>query len=91
MDKPFALIIEDERDIAALFRHVLDVAGYRTEIILHGKEALKRLEFDPTRRHPARLKPAWRTRSENPGVDSRRQAADDGARGGSYGIFTGCR
>jgi diguanylate cyclase (GGDEF)-like protein len=44
MDKPLALIIEDERDIAALFRHVLDVAGYRTEIILHGKEALKRLE-----------------------------------------------
>ena len=28
MDKPFALIIEDDRDIVALFRHVLDLAGY---------------------------------------------------------------
>lgn len=45
MDKPLALIIEDERDIAALFRHVLDVAGYQTEILMNGKEALKRLEF----------------------------------------------
>lgn len=44
MEKPLAMIIEDERDIAALFRHVLDVAGYRTEIVMHGIEALKRLE-----------------------------------------------
>jgi DNA-binding response OmpR family regulator len=44
MEKPLAMIIEDERDIAALFRHVLDIAGYRTEIVLDGKEALKRLE-----------------------------------------------
>jgi diguanylate cyclase (GGDEF)-like protein len=44
MEKPLAMIIEDERDIAALFRHVLDIAGYRTEIVLHGMEALKRLE-----------------------------------------------
>jgi PleD family two-component response regulator len=43
MDKPFALIIEDDRDISALFRHVLDIAGYHTEIILHGKEAIQRL------------------------------------------------
>jgi DNA-binding response OmpR family regulator len=40
MGKPFALIIEDDRDISALFRHVLDIAGYHTEIILHGKEAV---------------------------------------------------
>ncbi len=39
-EKPLALIIEDERDIAALFRHVLDVAGYRTEIVMNGMEAL---------------------------------------------------
>ena len=39
MDKPFALIIEDDRDIVALFRHVMDLAGYRTEIILNGKAA----------------------------------------------------
>ena len=44
MEKPFALIIEDDRDIAALFRHVLDIAGYHTEIVLHGREAVKRLE-----------------------------------------------
>ena len=43
MEKPFALIIEDDRDIAALFRHVLDIAGYHTEIILHGKDASIRL------------------------------------------------
>ena len=44
MEKPFALIIEDDRDISALFRHVLDIAGYHTEIVLHGKEAIQRLE-----------------------------------------------
>jgi diguanylate cyclase (GGDEF)-like protein len=43
MDKPFALIIDDDRDTVALFRHVLDVAGYHTEIILHGKVAVERL------------------------------------------------
>jgi len=43
MEKPFALIIEDDRDIVALFRHVMDLAGYRTEIILHGKVAVEHL------------------------------------------------
>lgn len=43
MNKPFALIIDDDRDIVALFRHVMDMAGYRTEIILHGKTAVERL------------------------------------------------
>lgn len=43
MDKPFALIVEDDRDIVALFRHVLDLAGYRTEIVLDGKVALEYL------------------------------------------------
>ena len=43
MEKPFALIIEDDRDIAALFRHVLDIAGYHTEIEMPGKEAMKHL------------------------------------------------
>ena len=40
MEKPFALIIEDDRDIVALFRHVMDLAGYRTEIVLHGGVAV---------------------------------------------------
>lgn len=43
MEKPFALIIEDDRDIVALFRHVLDLAGYRTEIVLDGKVAVEHL------------------------------------------------
>lgn len=43
MEKPFALIIEDDRDIVALFRHVLDLAGYRTEIVLDGIVALEHL------------------------------------------------
>jgi PleD family two-component response regulator len=44
MEKPFALIIEDDRDISALFRHVLDIAGYHTETILNGKAAIQRLD-----------------------------------------------
>ena len=44
MDKPLALIIEDERDIAALFRHVLDMAGFRTQIALHGLTAMEMLQ-----------------------------------------------
>lgn len=43
MERPFALIIEDDRDIVALFRHVLDLAGYRTEIVLDGKIAVEYL------------------------------------------------
>jgi CheY-like chemotaxis protein len=43
MDKPFVLIIEDDRDIVALYRQVLDMAGYQTEISLNGKDAMERL------------------------------------------------
>jgi len=43
MDKPVALIVEDDRDIVALFRHVLDIAGYQTEIVLDGRDAMDRL------------------------------------------------
>jgi diguanylate cyclase (GGDEF)-like protein len=43
MEKPSALIIEDDRDIVALFRHVMDLAGYRTEIVLHGGVAVEYL------------------------------------------------
>jgi diguanylate cyclase (GGDEF)-like protein len=43
MDKPVALIIEDDRDIVALFRHVLDISGYQTDIVLHGQAALEHL------------------------------------------------
>jgi len=44
MEKPFALIVEDDRDIAALFRHVLDIAGYQTENVMDGREAMRRLD-----------------------------------------------
>jgi CheY-like chemotaxis protein len=40
---PFALIVEDDRDIVALFQQVLDIAGYRTEIVLDGIEAMERI------------------------------------------------
>jgi diguanylate cyclase (GGDEF)-like protein len=43
VEKPLALIVEDDRDILALFRHVLDLAGYRTEIVMHGKVAVEYL------------------------------------------------
>jgi len=43
MDKPFALLIEDDRDVASLFRHVLGMAGYRSESVYDGLEAMKRL------------------------------------------------
>lgn len=43
MEKPFALIIEDERDIAALFRHVMDLLGFQTEVVFHGQTAVERL------------------------------------------------
>jgi len=44
MEKPVALIVEDDRDIVALFRHVLDIAGYHTEIVMNGIEAMERVE-----------------------------------------------
>ncbi len=48
MGQPTALIIEDDRDIVMLFRHILDQAGYQTEIILHGKTAVERLSDEET-------------------------------------------
>jgi CheY-like chemotaxis protein len=48
MDKPFALLIEDDRDVSTLFRHVLDMAGYDSENAYDGIEAMKRLsELQP--------------------------------------------
>lgn len=43
MDKPFALIIEEGREIAALFRHILELAGFRTEISAQARTAVERL------------------------------------------------
>jgi len=43
MDKPFVLIVEHERDLAARFRHVMELAGFRSEIIFDGRVAIERL------------------------------------------------
>ncbi len=42
---PYALIVEDDRDIVALFQQVLDIAGYHTEIVLDGIEAMERISI----------------------------------------------
>lgn len=46
MKQPFALLIEDDRDVSALFRHVLGMAGYRAEIALNGVEAMDKLSTE---------------------------------------------
>jgi diguanylate cyclase (GGDEF)-like protein len=43
MEKPFALIVEDDRRTAALFRHVIDLVGFQSEAVFHGQVALERL------------------------------------------------
>jgi two-component system OmpR family response regulator len=43
MVKPFAMVIEDNRDIALLFAETLNEAGYTTEIIRDGLAARRRL------------------------------------------------
>jgi CheY-like chemotaxis protein len=48
IEKPFALIVEDNQDIVTLFQHVLDMAGYHTEIVMDGIEAMERI----SRSHP---------------------------------------
>ena len=44
METPLALIIEDDKDCAQLFSHILEFVGYQIEIIPDGKEALARLD-----------------------------------------------
>jgi diguanylate cyclase (GGDEF)-like protein len=43
VEKPFGLIVEDDRENAALFRHVLDLAGFRTEVVFQGQVAVERI------------------------------------------------
>jgi diguanylate cyclase (GGDEF)-like protein len=43
MDKPFALIIEDDRIAAGLFLQALSVAGFETETVSHSQMFLERL------------------------------------------------
>ena len=43
MYKPFALILENNSDNAALFCHVLDLAGFLTEIVSDSQAIVERL------------------------------------------------
>ncbi len=43
MGNPHALIIEDDRDAAELYRHVLEPLGFETETFRTGEAALARL------------------------------------------------
>jgi PleD family two-component response regulator len=44
---PYVLIVEDNRDVAAYFRQVLDLAGYRTRIVSNGNTAVELLHKNP--------------------------------------------
>ncbi len=44
---PYVLIVEDDRDVAAYYRQVLDLAGYRTGIATNGREAIQHLDNNP--------------------------------------------
>jgi PleD family two-component response regulator len=44
---PFVLIVEDDRDIAAHIRNVLDLAGFRTEVAVTGRLAVNLLNQMP--------------------------------------------
>jgi CheY-like chemotaxis protein len=44
MQSPQALIIEDEIDLANIFREALSIAGYQTEMALNGLDAIQRLQ-----------------------------------------------
>lgn len=45
--KPYALIVEDNKNMAAAFSEALTLAGYNTEIALDGAVALTKLMMDP--------------------------------------------
>ena len=43
MNNPFALVIEDDKDVAELYSRVLESRGFSTEITRTGQAALERL------------------------------------------------
>lgn len=47
MNKPLALIIEDEFDLSEIYSKALQGGGFETEIIRDGKAALNRLTGNP--------------------------------------------
>ena len=42
-EKPISLIVEDDEDLSIIFHEALSAAGYQTEIIRNGQDALDRL------------------------------------------------
>jgi CheY-like chemotaxis protein len=42
-EKPISLVIEDDEDLSAIFCEALGAAGYETEVIRNGDEAIERL------------------------------------------------
>lgn len=44
MNNPFALVIEDEKDLSRLFAHVIRMAGFETEQVMDGQAALNLVE-----------------------------------------------
>jgi DNA-binding response OmpR family regulator len=45
IDKPLALIIEDDEDLSIIFSEALNAAGFQTETIRNGQLALDRLHL----------------------------------------------
>ena len=43
MNDPLVLIIEDDKDVAELYRHALESSGVEAEIVRTGEDALARL------------------------------------------------
>jgi CheY-like chemotaxis protein len=42
-EKPLGLVIEDDSDLSTIFSEALHAAGFETEIIRNGREAMERL------------------------------------------------
>ncbi len=43
--KPFGLIVEDDPDLSNIFSEAVNAAGFETEIVLNGRQALERLKI----------------------------------------------
>jgi diguanylate cyclase (GGDEF)-like protein len=46
MTQPFALILEDDRKVAAMFRHILSSAGFHAQVVSDTQAVLERLTND---------------------------------------------
>ena len=46
-ETPYVLIVEDDRDVAAYFRQVMEIAGYHTAVAANGLQALEQMFNQP--------------------------------------------